>query len=120
MITHTIINMAINIAMTTPTVTPTTIPYLAEPLVVVMPDADVVIAVVQIRLINQQPQTLFSYNSQIMQIVVFTAAVVVLILAVMLLVTILMAVVLVVMDGKDVTGVRDMVLVAVDKLDITW
>ena len=46
MITHTIINMAINIAMITPTVTPITILLLAEPLVVAMSDADVVIAVV--------------------------------------------------------------------------
>ena len=46
MITHTIINMAINIAMTTPTVTRTTILLLAEPLAVVMPYADVVIAVI--------------------------------------------------------------------------
>ena len=30
-----------------------------------------------------------------------------------------MAVVLVVMDVKDVTGVRDMVLVAMDELDVT-
>ena len=37
----------------------------------------------------------------------------------MLLVTILMAVVLVVMDVKDVTGMRDMVLVSMDELDVT-
>ena len=36
----------------------------------------------------------------------------------MLPVTILMVVVLVVMDVKDVTGMRDMVLVAMDELDI--
>ena len=30
-----------------------------------------------------------------------------------------MAVVLVVMDVKDVTGMRDMVLVAMDELDVT-
>ena len=52
MITHTIINNGTNIATITPTVTPITILLLAESLVVVMSDVDVVIAIIQIHTLH--------------------------------------------------------------------